>query len=251
LITALEGVGKTEVMHHLEYHLLKETEANVGSIFLEERSKDHYKALARLELGKAIHLPHQTVDSNAIAAAVEKVAKRDERLFVHSNRGSDDPNTILDTIRFLVTTCDCHYILLDHIGMACIGLQGENERVALDYLSNRLQMMVVELGFCLIFVSHVNDQGETRGSRMIAKVANNRINLYRDVANGELVTHVTVTKNRFGSKTGPLQPLCFNPVTFAYTEKELDDDLRHQDSANENVGDGLWGDGKGKEVVDG
>lgn len=249
LITALEGVGKTEVMHHLEYHLLKETEANVGSIFLEERSKDHYKALARLELGKAIHLPHQTVDSNAISAAVEKVAKRDERLFVHSNRGSDDPNTILDTIRFLVATCDCHYILLDHIGMACIGLQGENERVALDYLSNRLALMVVELNFCLIFVSHVNDQGETRGSRMIAKVANNRINLFRDVANGELTTHVTVTKNRFGSKTGPLQPLCFNPVTFAYTEKEPDDALRHQDSSDEIHGDGVWRDGERKEVV--
>jgi twinkle protein len=244
LITALEGVGKTEVMHHLEYHLLKETEANVGSIFLEELGKDHYKALARLELGKAIHLPHQAVDSDAIAAAVEKVARKDERLFVHSNRGSDDPNTILDTIRFLVATCDCKYILLDHIGMACIGLQGENERVALDYLSNRLQMMVVELGFCLIFASHVNDQGDTRGSRMIAKVANNRINLYRDVANGELTTHITVTKNRFGSKTGPLQPLCFNPVTFAYTEKEIDngDVLRHQDNTNEVDGDGLWGD---------
>jgi len=223
LITALEGVGKTEVMHHLEHHILKETEANVGSIFLEEPRKDHYKAIARLELGKPVHLPDCDVDSNAIADAVEKATRKDERLFVHTHNGTDDPNTILDTIRFLVTAAECKFILLDHIGMACVGLQGEGERVALDYLANRLQLMVVELGFCLIFVSHVNDYGETRGSRMIAKVANNRINLYRDVANGELITRVTVTKNRFGSKTGPLQPLCFNPASFSYTEKELED----------------------------
>ncbi|HEY2810516.1 MAG TPA: toprim domain-containing protein [Rhabdochlamydiaceae bacterium] len=218
LITALEGVGKTEVMHHLEHHLLKETDANVGSIFLEEPTKDHYKAIARLELRQPVHLPNSGVDRIAIAEAVEKVTRRDERLFVHTHHGSDNPDTILDTIRFLVTSCDCKYILLDHIGMACVGLEGDSERIALDYMSNRLQMMVVELGFCLIVASHVNDFGETRGSRMIAKVANNRINLFRDVKNGETFTHVHVAKNRFGSKTGPLLDLCFNLSTFSYTE---------------------------------
>lgn len=249
LITALEGVGKTEVMHHLEHHLLKETDANVGSIFLEEPKKDHYKAIARLELGIPVHLPDSGVDGNAVADAVEKAAGRDERLFVHTHSGTDDPNTILDTIRFLVTAAECKYILLDHIGMACIGLQGDSERVALDYLSNRIQMMVVELGFCFIFVSHVNDNGDTRGSRMIAKVANNRINLFRDIANGELITHVTVTKNRFGSKTGPLQPLCFNPLTFSYTEKEVDDGERHSDQKDSQFGDSPWRDESREAVV--
>jgi hypothetical protein len=46
----------------------------------------------------------------------------------------------------------------------------------------RLEMMLVELDFALIMVSHVNDNGETRGSRMIGKICNTRIDLTRDVS---------------------------------------------------------------------
>lgn len=237
LITALEGVGKTEVMHHLEHHILKETsdDVNIAAIFLEESKKQHYEAVARLELGKPVHLPDAGFDSVAIGDAVEKAARKDERLFVYSHHGSDDPNTVLDTIRFLVTSCDCKYVMFDHIGMACVGVAGQDERTALDYLSNRLQLMVVELGFCLIFVSHVNDDGETRGSRMIAKVANNRIDLSRDVKNGELKTHVTVTKNRFGSKTGPIEDLVFNQATFSFTEFKGDENGNTEAGHSANV----------------
>lgn len=237
LITALEGVGKTEVVHHLEHHILKEADVdvNVAAIFLEESKKQHYEAMARLELGKPVHLPDSDVDKNTIADAVEKAARKDERLFVYSHHGTDDPNTILDTIRFLVTSCNCKYVVFDHIGMACVGVAGQDERSALDYLSNRLQLMVVELEFCLIFVSHVNDNGETRGSRMIAKVANNRIDLSRDVKNGELKTHVCVTKNRFGSKTGPLEDLVFNQATFTFSEVEKLDEPGYRENKEDPI----------------
>ena len=56
----------------------------------------------------------------------------------------------------------------------------DDERKALDYLSTRLTMMVKELNFGLILVSHVNDQGQTRGSRNISKIADCWIHLERD-----------------------------------------------------------------------
>jgi len=40
-------------------------------------------------------------------------------------------------------------------------------------------MMVKELDFALIVVSHVNDDGLTRGSRNISKIADIRLDLYR------------------------------------------------------------------------
>ena len=46
---------------------------------------------------------------------------------------------------------------------------------ALDYLSTRLEMMVKELNYALIIVSHVNDFGQTRGSRYISKISDIRI----------------------------------------------------------------------------
>src|SRR5690606_31696443 len=36
LITAQEGIGKTEIIRGIEYHLLKTTDANLGVMHLEE-----------------------------------------------------------------------------------------------------------------------------------------------------------------------------------------------------------------------
>lgn len=222
LITAQEGVGKTELMHTLEYHILKETDHGVGAIFLEEPKKRHLQALAGLELRSPVHLPDTSYSEGDILAAVRKVVSRDERLHIYSHFGSDDPEVILDTIRFLVAARSCRFVLLDHISMVVSALSGEDERKALDYLSTRLEMLVKELAFALIIVSHVNDFGQTRGSRYISKVADMRIDLQRDLLSSDPTTRnttrLTVSKNRFSGRTGPAGSICYDPLTCQYTE---------------------------------
>lgn len=244
LITALEGVGKTEIMHAIEHHLLKERpDENVGAIFLEELKKRHLQAIAGLELKVPAHLPDRGVTSDQVLEALQKVIRGDDRLFLYTHYGSDDPDVLLDTIRFLVTSCNCPYILLDHISMACSGLQGESERTALDYIVTRLEMMVVELNFALIFVSHVNDLGLTRGSRMISKVANTRIDLKRNIMadndNDKNIVQVEISKNRFGSKTGICCQLRFDPQTFTFSEQEKTDDQRTGFRSEEDQNHGM------------
>lgn len=222
LITAQEGVGKTEIMHAIEYGLLKGTKDAIGAIFLEEPKKRHLQALAGLELKKPVHLPDSNCDNDQIIAAIQKVVTDDDRLHIYSHFGSDDPEHLLDTIRFLVSARACRYILLDHITMAVSGLAGENERRALDYLSTRLEMMVKELNFALLIVSHVNDDGLTRGSRNISKVADIRIDISRDIGAVDPVvrntTHLKISKNRFCGRTGPAGTLLFDPYTYSYEE---------------------------------
>ncbi len=218
LITAQEGVGKTEVMHAIEYHLLKHTDEAVGAIFLEEAKKRHLQALAGIELEKPVRLPNSGVSDSETFDAVQRVVREDDRLHVYSHFGSDDPEVILDTIRFLVSARNCRYILLDHLSMVVSGLAGEEERKALDYLSTRLEMMVQELNFALIFVSHVNDHGQTRGSRYIGKICHIRIDLTRDVANDSREIHLNVSKNRFGMKTGPAGIIVFDTDKYKFTE---------------------------------
>ena len=224
LITAQEGVGKTELMHAIEYQLLKETTDAVAAIFLEEPKRRHLQALAGLELRKPVHLPDCGCSVDQMAAALRQVVGRDERLHVYSHFGSDDPDSLLDTIRFLVAARNCRYVLLDHITMAVSGLAGEDERRALDYFSTRLEMMVKELDFALIMVSHVNDDGKTRGSRYISKVADIRIDVTRDLGNPDPVarntTTISVSKNRFSGKTGEACKLLFNPETYTYAQIE-------------------------------
>ncbi len=224
LLTAQEGIGKTELMHHIEYQILKETphDVSIGAIFLEEPKRRHLQAVAGLELRKPVHLPDVVVGEDEISSALHKAVGADERLHLYSHFGSDDPDLITDTIRFLVTARNCRYILLDHISMVVSGLNESDERRTLDYLMTKLDMLVNELDFALILVSHVNDNGQTRGSRYIGKAANIRIDAVRDPNHADPITRntteLTISKNRFSGKTGFACKLLFDTTTHTYSE---------------------------------
>ena len=229
LITAQEGVGKTEVMHAIEYQLLKETDDAIGAIFLEEPKPDHIRTLASIELKSPVNRPDTTATNAEVSAAFERAVGSDDRLHTYSHFGSDDPEVLLDTIRFLVSARGCRYVLLDHISMVVSGLQGEDERKALDYIATRLEMMVQELGFALIFVSHVNDLGQTRGSRYIGKIAHVVLNLSRDVENEDPVIRNTIElnlkKNRGGKRAGPAGKIIYNEKTCTFHEEMFSSDV--------------------------
>lgn len=226
LLTAQEGIGKTEIMHAIEHKLLKETDDAIGAIFLEEPKKRHLQALAGLVLRQPVHLPDCNCTTSEVFAALEGLVGKDERLHVYSHFGSDDPMVLLDTIRFLVSARNCRYVMLDHISMAVSGLAGEDERRALDHLATRLEMMVKELDFALILVSHVNDFGQTRGSRYIGKIADIRIDAVRNLTAVDPVsrntTQLTVSKNRYSGRTGPAGSIIFDPLTFTMAEADND-----------------------------
>jgi len=223
LFTAQEKVGKTELMHLIEHKILKETDSNVGAIFLEEPKARHLQALAGIEIGSPIHLPDKAVEPDVAYAALQKVLKTDDRLYLYSHFGSDDPDILLDTIRFLVSACTCDYIILDHLSMVVSGHSGESdERRSLDYLSTKLEMMVKELNFALIVVMHVNDEGKTRGSRYPTKVADITITVGRDLQHYEAsirnTWYLRVLYNRFSGRTGEAGAIVFDPDTCSYTE---------------------------------
>ncbi len=106
--------------------------------------------------------------------------------------------------------------------MVVSGLRSRDATQALDYLSTRLQMMLMELDFALILVSHVNDDLLTRGSRNISKVGNVWLHLSRDLKSDDdltqRTTQVSLFKNRYAWKTGPVCQLLFDPVTYTLSE---------------------------------
>lgn len=222
LITAPSGVGKTELMHTILHHLLKETDDAVGAIFIEESKRRLLQAVAGIELKRPVHLPDSGCSPSETYAALKQVVRTDDRLHIYNHFGSDSPDTLLDTIRFLVSARGCRWIFFDLISLAVAGLGGDREREALEYLSARLEVMTQELGFGMIVVSHVNDFGQTRGSRMLLNNCHTRINLSRDTtADSDRLrrtTQVTITKNRRGHHTGPAGNLLFDPVSCTLSE---------------------------------
>jgi twinkle protein len=224
LLTAFSGIGKTEILRAIEYHLIKTTTENIGLIHLEEEKDRTIKGLVGYELGRTVHLPDAGVSKDDIKTAYRNLCGRDDRIHYYSHFGSDDPDIILSTVRFLAGSCNCKYVFLDHITMVVTGADTEDERKKLDYISTRLAMMVRELDFTLFMVSHVNDNGQTRGSRNIQLVADLQIELARDPYAASLAernkTFLNIRKNRFASMTGPAGILTFDPNTFIVKESE-------------------------------
>jgi twinkle protein len=222
LVTAQEGVGKTEFIRGIEYKILKETDDNLALIHLEENKTRLLKGFVGLELGVPVHIPSSSVSQDQIEAAIDSLVKRDDRLHIYSHFGSDDPDVILGVIRFLVSAAKCRYVTFDHITMVTSG-SGQEERIPLDQLSTKLRMLVDELDFALILVSHLNKEGTTRGSANISKIADTWINLDRDLeANSEAVrntTELTLKKNRFFGETGPAGSLKFDKEKFCLVDK--------------------------------
>lgn len=229
LFTALEGRGKTEILRAIEYKILKDDPtAKIGVIHLEETQARTIQGFAGYELGQPVHRKNCVVSKYDIHNALDRLLGDDDRLHLYGHFGSDDPDVIINTIRFLVAVCGCKYIFLDHISIVISGLAEEDERKALDKISTQLAMLANDLDFCLVMVSHVNDHGQTRGSRNISKVAHKWVHLDRDVKAADErernTTYLTVNKNRGGHETGPAGRLYFDPATYILTE--IEDDKR-------------------------
>lgn len=229
LITAQEKVGKTAFLSCLEHHLIKTTDLPIGIIHLEQAEKRTIQGILNYELGRATHLPDSGISNADLLSNYEKLVKKEGRVHFYKHFGSDDPEVILDVIRYLTAVCGCKFIFLDHITMLVTGSEGDDERRQLDYLSTRLAMMTRELNFTLFLVSHLNDNNQTRGSRNISKVADLLLRLERDIEADSYevrnTTKITVFGNRDIAASGPAGYLWFDNKSYTVHEKKMEDVL--------------------------
>jgi len=204
VVKAPEGVGKTEFFRAVEYHILKTTDHPIGIIHLEEDNGTTVKAISGYELEIPAVLPDCGLSKQDILSGYKKAVRDDEgRVHIHSSFDVEDEKAFLGNIRFLVSAAGCRFIFLDHISWLATGLADDDERKKLDRISQALKLLAKELRFCLVEISHVNDDGKTRGSRNITKVANTVISLDRDLIGGSSAIKIIVEKARLGGRTGP------------------------------------------------
>lgn len=214
VVKAPEGVGKTEFCRALEYHILKETDNPIGIIHLEEDNATTIKAIAGYELKVPATLPDCGLSKQELLGAYKKAVRDDEgRIHIHSSFDVENEQGFLGNIRFLVAAAGCRVIFLDHISWLATGLEDEDERKKLDRISQALKLLAKELRFTLVEISHVNDDGKTRGSRNISKVANTVISLERDLLSGGTRMNFLVEKARLGGRTGPAGSAYFDRNT--------------------------------------
>lgn len=218
LVTGLEGIGKTEFFHAVEYHLAStDPDANIAIIHLEEPTGENVRKLVGYRLRTPTTFSDSVVSTNEVKEAYRAIAGREDRIHFYNHYGSDDPDVLEAKIRFFVAACKCKYVFLDNITITATGRMQDDERKELDYFSTRLEMMVKQLNFALVAISHENDMGQTRGSRNISKVFDVWIKLSRNLQAETEVEKNTLwmelVKGRGCRGTGPVGRALYDSAT--------------------------------------
>ena len=239
-ITAGSGLGKSQFVREIVWHVLNKTEDCMGLMFLEESVRKTGLSLMSLAANKPLHLPDSESTSQEKMDAFNATLGTD-RIYLFDHFGSTSVDNIINRVRYLSKGLGCQYIFLDHISIVVSAQASGYERKAIDEIMTKLRMLVQETGIALIVVSHLkrpeskgHEEGaatslaQLRGSGSIAQLSDMVIGLERngqaEDVNERNTTRVRVLKNRFSGTTGPACSLLYSRDTGRMTEVN-DDDL--------------------------
>ena len=219
-VTAGSGLGKSQFLREILWHLLRTTDGKIGCMFMEESVSKTAKSVMSLYANKPLHLPDTQISQEELKDAFTHTLGTD-RLFFWDNFGSTDIDNVVNRIRYFAKAADCKYVFLDHISMVVSAQSNGDERKSIDELMTKLRMLVQETGICLIAVSHLkrpeskggHEEGaatslsQLRGSGSIAQLSDIVIGLVRNAQADDPIerntTRVSILKNRFSGLTSP------------------------------------------------
>lgn len=233
-VTAGSGLGKSQFLREIIWHILNNTDGNVGLMFLEESTRKTGLSLMSLAANKPLHLPDTEATEEEKLQARKRTLETG-RLFLFDHFGSTEIDNIVNRVRYLAKVMDCRYVFLDHISIVVSAQTNGDERKALDEIVTKLRMLVQETGVALIAVSHLkrpdtkgHEEGaatslaQLRGSGSIAQLSDMVIGLERNGQAEDVkdrnTTRVRVLKNRFSGITGPACSLLYSHDTGRMSE---------------------------------
>lgn len=228
-VTAGSGLGKSQFLREIVYHILKNSNENIGLMFLEESVKKTAKSLMSLSANKPLHLPDVEVTDDELHAAFNDTLGTD-RIYLFDHFGSTGVDNIISRVRFMAKALSCKYIFLDHVSIVVSSQENGDERKALDEIMTKLRMIVAETGVCLFAVSHLkrpdtkgHEEGaatslsQLRGSGSIGQLSDIVLGLERNGQADDIkerhTTRIRVLKNRFSGLTGPACSLYYSKDT--------------------------------------
>lgn len=224
IVKAPPKVGKTSLLKEVAYHIHSTSKHNVGLIWLENTKKEIGLGLCALHMNIPLK-PWEIPDDLKALEQAHAFLSQEDRITVFDPEDSRTADNILAKIMYFVKAHNCRFIMLDHITMLSYQSEDDNERRFLDKLCADLKEMTTSLDINIIAVTHVNDDGKTRGSRASVQLCDAMIALDRDKANDDPIikntTHVIVEDHRWG-ECGKAASLYYCPETGRMTEVDLE-----------------------------
>jgi twinkle protein len=240
-VTAGSGLGKSQLLREIVWHILCNTDDNVGLMFLEEGIRKTGLSVMSLAANKPLHLPDTVASDEERKDAFERTLGTG-RLFLFDHFGSTSVDNIVNRVRYMAKALNCKYIFLDHLSILVSSQENGDERKAIDEIMTKLRMLVEETNISLFIVSHLkrpeggrgHEEGaspslaQLRGSGAIAQLSDMVFGLERNGQADDLIerntTRLRVLKNRWNGETGPACKLIFVKQSGRMLEKEEDDE---------------------------
>jgi twinkle protein len=260
LVLAPSGAGKTTFTTTIAHHILQTTDLKIGLVYLEETKRDLAFRFVTLDLQVNTQKPGvvETISKETLHDLIKKYTA-EEKVYVVDHGDTCSTEFIEQKFRELVLARGCQVIVFDHISMAIADESNKDERIALDRALYAIRALMQggiqetkpdgtleEYHPSLIMVSHVNDQGRSRGSRAAEQVANVVLSLERDrkasTKEERNLTTVWCSKNRRLGVEGPVAMLYYNSTTGCFEDRshlisgDVEDDTPVMDKVKKDDG---------------
>ena len=256
--TAGTGTGKSSILRELMFHVLSNTDSNIGVLALEENVKQTCFHLMSVPANDRLYLKEvrEGYDQNKLRE-FQDLTVGTRRFFAFDHFGSISNDEILQRVRYMIRAMDCRFIFLDHLSILVSGQEEGDERRSIDLLMTKLRSLVEETNCALLLVSHLRrtssdkgaedgkeiSLGHLRGSQSIAQLSDAVVALERNQQADDPIeantTRVRVLKNRYAGDNGIACALQFNKDTGRLTE--IDPDIEVDFDYNSEY-DKLYGD---------
>jgi len=230
-ITSGTGVGKTQLLRELKYHIWSTTDWGIADISLEEDVGDSVSGIMSLHMGRRLHLPDVAVEEDH-ERAVHKELFEEGRFSFYDHFGGMDDATLFNKLRYFGATGH-RAIFLDHLSIIVseYAIEG-NERERIDTVMTKLAKLAKELEVVIFMVVHLRKEGghgrsfeqgatpsldDLRGSASLKQLSYDVIAASRNQQHSDShcrdTTKLTVLKCRFTGRTGTADYLKFNTET--------------------------------------
>jgi twinkle protein len=227
LFTSGTGSGKSTVIKEIVLELLKNPEAMVGMVSLEESIGDTAEKFIGMQLRKNL-TEDLTVTEEEKREAFDQIFG-DNRLVLLDHQGSVSDESLIDKMEYLALI-GCKYIILDHITIAVSeGVKGKTGNEAIDSFMSDLLKITKKHDIWLGVISHLRkgdkpfEEGhlpsidDIKGSGSIKQISFDIIAFARNMVAAtpeeQNTIKLRVLKSRFTGKTGDCGNTRYNPLT--------------------------------------
>ncbi len=229
-ITSGTGVGKTQFIRELKYHVYRTTDWNIADISLEEDVGESVSGLMSLHMDKRLHLPDVAVEERDERRVHEELFG-ERRFSFYDHFGGMDDASLFNKLRYYGVTGH-RAIFLDHLSIIVSEYAAEGgERERIDTIMTKLAKIAKELDVVIFIIVHLRKEhagrsfengavpslDDLRGSATLKQLSWDVLALSRDQQHPDLhcrnITKITVLKCRFSGRTGPADFLGFSEST--------------------------------------